>query len=900
MLNFNLLHNKIVKINRFLLVLFIGFLWIFSGWLQIFNFLPKIEIVEATTTSNIHASAYTNTTGFDNNFSNAANAYSSNDSYATVTDSRPRNKEFATNFRGFDFSTIPTGSTINSVTAYIEKKSSASNTSGEWRTSMWENVTVSAALSPGVTGAIGNLQYTSPSTNTTDAYWSQSWATLPTLSQLKATNFGLRVQISQGGNSTVYTYSIDDIYIVVNYTEPNESPTVVLNSPIDTATEISKTPQLLFTGTDTDSDEIEYEVQVDTVNTFDSEVGSIDIGLDAGDLGADGISGLTGIFLNNPANTSGTITNINIYLRGAVTGLKIGTFYGSGSSYTLRDYNTIGSLGVGIHELTGLNINVQSGDFIGAYYTTGLLSVATSGYAGIYGKSGDSFIESGPQSYTLQSGYGGSIYGFSSDALIKKLSSVPDTGFTTGHPFGSTEQVTYTIQAGDELDPETEYFWRVRAIDPTPGSNTFGAWSTTRSFTTMADVVTVDTPVFTDATGTYNNDLSETITVASPASSVICYTTDGSTPTADTPGTCTNGTTYSGAINITVTGTTLKAIGTKAGYINSAVKSETYTLQVANPTFGTNGGSFNNNTTSTQTSTTTGAVFCQTVDGTTNPEASTAGVCFVGTTGADATVIATGKTIKALGTKANYINSAVQTSNTFTLTVGAVTSSPGPDTYFGMQSVTLSIDTTTGATLHYTIDGGAVTCASPTYSGAFDVAVTTTVKAIGCKANYVDSAAISDLYVISFSTSIEIRAQDYTTSVSNIIFPKGEPGTTVLHPYNNIDGAVSPQVFGGAGTAKPAVTLYNGGGTTLMIWYNITTFNNGVVSNEYYLTNAKAGSCLDASYITNAVTFDEDTSTGTTITPGVGNEKDFYLKTTLSSLFGKSGTSTLTILGEAL
>ena len=431
--------------------------------------------------------------------------------------------------------------------------------------------------------------------------------------------------------------------------------------------------------------------------------------------------------------------------------------------------------------------------------------------------------------------------------------------------------------------------------------NTAGAVATMRQdqivLTITYTPATVDTPAYDNGTATYNNDVSVAITVASPASAVICYTTDGSTPDATTPGTCSTGTTYSGAVSITATGTVLKAIGTKVGYTNSAVQSATYTLQVADPAFGTNGGSFNNDTTSTQTSTTTGAVFCQTVDGVTSPEASTPGTCSVGTTGADATVIATGKTIKVLGTKANYVNSAVQTSNSFTLTVGAITSSPGAGTYGSTQNVTLSIATTTSAVAHYTIDGSAVSCSSTTYSGAFDVSVTTTVKAIGCKTNYIDDTAISDLYTIGLSAAIEVRAQDYTTSVSSITFPEGAPEATVSNPSNS---ASETQTFGGAGTAKPVITLYNGGGATLTIWYNITTFTNSVVSSENYLVNAKGAACADASCITGSATFDADTTTGTTIAVGAGNEKDFYLKTTLGTPAGKSGTSTLTILGEGL
>ena len=150
------------------------------------------------------------------------------------------------------------------------------------------------------------------------------------------------------------------------------------------------------------------------------------------------------------------------------------------------------------------------------------------------------------------------------------------------------------------------------------------------------------------------------------------------------------------------------------------------------------------------------------------------------------------------------------------------------------------------------------------------------------------------------SSAIEIRAQNYTTSVPTITFPEGSPGATISQPYNNINGSGSPQTFGGAGTAKPVVTLYNGGASTLIIWYNISTFTNDIVISEYYLVNNKGAACADASCIANAATFDADTTAGTTIAAGAGNEKDLYLKAVLSSVAAKSGNSTLTILGEAL
>ena len=319
--------------------------------------------------------------------------------------------------------------------------------------------------------------------------------------------------------------------------------------------------------------------------------------------------------------------------------------------------------------------------------------------------------------------------------------------------------------------------------ETTSGIYRIHTFTTSGTFTVSSILLPVDTPTFDNGTATYNNDVSVTITVASPASSVICYTTNGDTPAATTPGTCSTGTTYSEAVSITATGTVLKAIGTKAGYTNSAVQSATYTLQVANPAFGTNGGSFYNDTATSFSSDTTGAIFCSTLDGST-PAASTPGTCSTGATGASATVIATATAVKVLGTKANYVNSAVQTSNTFTLTVGAITSIPGAGTYGSTQSVTLSIATTTSAVAHYTTNGDAVTCSSTTYSGAFDVSTTTTVKAIGCKTNYVSDTAISDLYTIAvYSVSVDPTSVNY----GGMAMDATKASTTITATVGNSD-----------------------------------------------------------------------------------------------------------------
>lgn len=141
-----------------------------------------------------------------------------------------------------------------------------------------------------------------------------------------------------------------------------------------------------------------------------------------------------------------------------------------------------------------------------------------------------------------------------------------------------------------------------------------------------------------------------------------------------------------------------------------------------------------------------------------------------------------------------------------------------------------------------------------------------------------------------------IQNQDSSETVSVITFPAGTPGSTVSNPSNNA-AVPEMQVFGAAGVAQPVVTLTNNAAVPYILWFNISTFANGVVASESYEILAEEAACLSDAAITNAVTFGTNTSTTTTIT--ATTNMDLYLKVVLSSLAGKSGTSTITILGES-
>jgi hypothetical protein len=86
----------------------------------------------------------------------------------------------------------------------------------------------------------------------------------------------------------------------------------------------------------------------------------------------------------------------------------------------------------------------------------------------------------------------------------------------------------------------------------------------------------VSTPTFSPVAGTYSSAQSVTIST-STGGATLCYTTDGSTPTANGAGTCTHGTTYSSAVSVSAS-ETLKAIGSESGWSDSLVGSAAHTI----------------------------------------------------------------------------------------------------------------------------------------------------------------------------------------------------------------------------------------------------------------------------------------------------------------------------------
>jgi hypothetical protein len=288
---------------------------------------------------------------------------------------------------------------------------------------------------------------------------------------------------------------------------------------------------------------------------------------------------------------------------------------------------------------------------------------------------------------------------------------------------------------------------------------------------TNGTALPVAAPTFTPAAGTYST--TQTVAIASAtAGAAIRYTTNGTTPTS------TSGTLYTGPITVSAS-ETVKAIAYEGGLSDSAVSTAAYTISAevpaAPPTFNPGGGTFNNATSVTMNSITSGATIRYTTDGSTPTE--TNGTIYSGPVTVGATT-----TLKAIAYAAGFLDSSVTTA-TYTLQVAPPAFSPPAGTYNGTQSVTITT-ATTGASIRYTTDGSTPTVTTGTlYAGPISVSATTTLKAIAYKTGYTSSSVVSSAYTINPGTATYTSANGFV----NIPLSSAQSGTFTAQ----FDAAVS-------------------------------------------------------------------------------------------------------------
>jgi alpha-tubulin suppressor-like RCC1 family protein len=297
----------------------------------------------------------------------------------------------------------------------------------------------------------------------------------------------------------------------------------------------------------------------------------------------------------------------------------------------------------------------------------------------------------------------------------------------------------------------------------------------------------VPMPSISPGTNTYNVPQSVTMSHGL-AGTTIFYTNDGTTPTPLS-------TQYTSPIPVDQP-ITLKAIASKPGWINSDVRSATYTMKVGIPSFSVAGGSYSGAQVVTVTTTTPSATLRYTLDGS-NPTPTSPEI-----TGA--ITVDHSNTLKVIGYRSGWTTSD-QKQATYMITLGTVDTpvfGPPAGTYMSSQTVSIS-STTAGATIRYTTDGTEPTVRSKIYSSPVLLETTTQLKARAFKADHTASTVASALYVIDWGTvdTPRLSPGSGTYAVSQTVTVTTETsGATIHYTTNGNDPTESDPTVASGGT----------------------------------------------------------------------------------------------------
>jgi hypothetical protein len=108
--------------------------------------------------------------------------------------------------------------------------------------------------------------------------------------------------------------------------------------------------------------------------------------------------------------------------------------------------------------------------------------------------------------------------------------------------------------------------------------------------------------------------------------------------------------------------------------------------------------------------------------------------------------LSTATTLKAIAV-GNGLSASVVASASYVFQAAKPKISPAGGSYTSAQSVIIT-DSSPGVTIYYTTDGSTPTASSPVYTSAIPVSVTTTIRAIGKRTGFLDSAMASATYTI--------------------------------------------------------------------------------------------------------------------------------------------------------
>ncbi len=146
-----------------------------------------------------------------------------------------------------------------------------------------------------------------------------------------------------------------------------------------------------------------------------------------------------------------------------------------------------------------------------------------------------------------------------------------------------------------------------------------------------------------------------------------------------------------------------------------------------------------------------------------------------------------------------------------TQTVATPTITPGAGSYSSPQTVTLS-DATSGAAIYYTTDGTQPTTGSTLYSGAFTLSASATINAIAVESGYTNSSVASA--AISITAAEQQAAPPVIspgtgtfTSTQTVTLSDGTPGAAIYYTTNGTQPTTSSQLYSGAFSVSSTTTV---------------------------------------------------------------------------------------------
>ena len=324
--------------------------------------------------------------------------------------------------------------------------------------------------------------------------------------------------IDPSGSNTYGEWSSTRNFTIVS----NYAPSVALNLPGDQAIGMSVTPTMYLTGTDPEANLIEYEVQIDTVNTFDSIVGLNELifsdsfestnwssTLVSGSNAAwttatsssypSGVSPQSGSYMarfNSYSCTADAAARFSVSspfdIDAGASSCSVSFWMYHDTEYSTNNdrvqvqistdggsnWSNVGSPVSRYNGATGWSQSV-----IDLSAQIGMSNVLIA-FLGISGYGNDCYIDNATINYSLPN----------LPILAKKSSS--DAGFLAGHPYTSGSRISFSVQSADSLADSNQYYWRARGIDPL-GGGAYGEWSEIRSFFVgnLPPTVSLDTPI---------------------------------------------------------------------------------------------------------------------------------------------------------------------------------------------------------------------------------------------------------------------------------------------------------------------------------------------------------------------------------------------------------------------